>query len=81
MSSSTDNESMSSSADNEWLEQPVDPDPARDLGYDIVPWEVVTVDNGDSDHRVLLPTDDAMLKRDAFIIVPAGMVCELDEHL
>lgn len=79
MSSSTENESMSTDAD-EWLELPTDPDLARDLGYDIVPWEVVAVDNGDSDHRVLLPTDDAMLRRDAFIIIPSPMMCELDEH-
>lgn len=70
-----------SSPDNEWLELPVDPHPTRDLGYAIVPWEVVTVDNGDSDHRVLLPTDDEMLKRDAFIIIPSGMMCDLDDHL
>lgn len=70
---------MSADAD-EWLELPTDPDLSRDLGYDIVPWEVVAVDNGDSDHRVLLPTDEAMLKRDAFIIIPTPMMCELDEH-
>lgn len=71
---------MTTSGHDTWLEQPVDPDLVQDLGYDIVPWDVVTVDNGDSDHRVLLPTDEAMLKRDAYIIVPASMVCSLEDY-
>jgi hypothetical protein len=63
-----------------WLEQPVDPDPAKDLGYEIVPWDVVAVESGDSDHRVVLPTDEAMLMRDAFMIIPSSMIWSLEDH-
>lgn len=71
---------MTTSQDNIWYQQPANPDLETDLGYDIVPWEVVSVENGESDHRVLLPTDEAMLKRDAYMIVPATMLYPLDEH-
>lgn len=63
-----------------WLQQPVNPDPVTDLGYEMVPWDVVPVENGDSDHRVLLPTEESMLEQDAFIIVPSSMLCSLQNH-
>lgn len=71
---------MTSSPNNTWLAQPVDPDPSLDLGYDIVPWEVLPVESGDADQRVLLPTDESMLKQDAFMIVPESLLCALDDH-
>lgn len=71
---------MTTSQRRDWTDQPVNPDPVQDLGYDIVPWDVVPVENGDADHRVLLPTDKTMLKRDAYLIVPAWMVHSLDEY-
>lgn len=71
---------MTSSQRNEWDQQPIDPDPKADLGYDFVPLDVVEVENGAADHRVLLPTDEEILKRDAYLIVPAWMLYSLDEY-
>lgn len=71
---------MTSSQRNEWDQQPTNPDPKTDLGYDFVPFDVVEVENGDSDHRVLLPTDEEVLKRDAYLIVPAWMLYSLAEY-
>lgn len=71
---------MTSPPNNDWHQQPVNPDPKNDLGYDIVPLDVVEVEHGDADHRVLLPTDEAMLKRDAYMIVPAWMLHSIHEY-
>lgn len=60
-----------------------DPDhrePFPDRGDGIVPWEVVPVENDLGDHRVLLPTDEEMLKRDAYVIVPSELIASLDDH-
>lgn len=71
---------MTSSQRSEWTDQPVDPHPNEDLGYDILPLDIVTVDNGESDHLVLLPSDEAMLKRDSFIIFPDSMLYSLSDY-
>lgn len=71
---------MSTKPDSDWASQPVYPDLENDLGYDIATWEVVPVNNGESDHRVLLPTDEEMLKQDSYVIVPADMVMSLEHE-
>lgn len=71
---------MTTDLDAEWQDQPDDPDLSRDLGYDLAPWEVIPVENNDSDHRVLLPTDEEMLKRDAYVIAPAWLMKSLEKE-
>lgn len=71
---------MSINSEREWKDQPVDPDLAADLGYDIATWEVVPVTSGEEEHRVLLPTDEEMLKLDAYMIVPASLVSSLEHE-
>lgn len=66
--------------ESEWDDQPDDPDLEADLGYDIAPWEVVPVTSGEEEHRVLLPTDEEMLKLDSYIIVPASLVLPLEDE-
>lgn len=71
---------MTSYQRNRWAGQPDDPHPNDDLGYEIAPLDIVTVDNGDSDHHVLLPSDEKMLKRDAYMIIPPAMLYSVTEH-
>lgn len=71
---------MTSTQQSDWAGQPINPDPNQDLGYDLAQLDVVPVDDGDSDQHVLLPTDDAMLKLDAFLIVPGSLLYALAEH-
>lgn len=63
----------------EWLQLPSNPDPRRDLGYEIEPWEVVDVENGESSHFVLFPTEEEMLRLDAFIIASTDSMETLDD--
>lgn len=57
----------------------MDPDITDDLGYDPIPLEVVTVEQGGRDQRLFLPADADALHEDAFIVADADTVCELVE--
>jgi hypothetical protein len=61
----------------DWEAVPTHPDPERDLGYEMLDWDVVRASNG-SDRLIFLPQDDDMLKDDAFIIVDPELVCDVD---
>ena len=55
-----------------WQEQPEDPDPKQDLGYDM---EDLTVVRSPTDsHVVFLPPDESNLEDEAFIIADAKAV-------
>lgn len=71
---------MSVNLEGEWNDQPDDPDLESDLGYDIATWDVVPVTSGEKEHRVLLPTDEEMLKQDSYMIVPASLVLSLEHE-
>lgn len=71
---------MSLNPESEWNGQPDDPDLETDLGYDIATWEVISVTSGEEEHRVLLPTDEEMLKQDSYLIVPASLVLPLEDE-
>jgi hypothetical protein len=71
---------MTSRPESEWHERPTDPDLQADLGYDIDQWETVDVQNENGDYHVLLPTEEEMLKRDAFIIIPSDLLYSLVDH-
>lgn len=65
-------ESQSSYADpvptrEEWESVAEDPDLQEDLGYEMIDWEVIRAPSH-SDHVVFLPSEEAMLRDDAFIV-------------
>jgi hypothetical protein len=55
---------------------PTDPDPGRDLGYELSDWERITTAD-DSQQLVFLPEEEEMLLQDAFIIVEEDDLCDL----
>jgi len=61
-----------------WADEPVDPDPYDDLGYESVPWERISVVD-DSDRVIFLPDSEEQLKNDAFIVTATSAVCDLSE--
>jgi hypothetical protein len=65
---------------SEWDEAPVDPDPRQNLDYDLQDWEVIAPENG-RDHFVMLPSDEAQLREEAFIIVAESNVKDVLEYL
>ena len=55
---------------------PADPDPKRNLGYETTEWERFgTADN--SGQLVFLPSEEEMLRRDAFVIVDQDDLTDL----
>ena len=53
-----------------------DPDPARDLGYEVSDWEQFTFGER-SGHVVFLPGTDDLVVEDAFILADESAVCNL----
>lgn len=70
---------MSSSLPD-WRELDADPDPERDLGYDLDEWEVVEARSRGEDHLMFLPSDEELLKEDAFIVAAPDIVYDVGEH-
>lgn len=63
----------------EWAEMPTDPDPRRNLGYELRDWEVVTTSK-DSDQVVFLPEDAELLRDEAFVIIERDTLCSLEKR-
>lgn len=51
-----------------WERVPLDPDLERDLGYRLTDWEPITTANDDG-QLVYLPSEEDLLRQDAFIVV------------
>ena len=54
-------------------------DPNGELGYDLADWDVITPADS-SDQLIFLPTEEEILKEDAFIIADEESVRDLDEQ-
>lgn len=65
---------------SDWERLAADPDPVGDLGYDASEWDVVEANN-DSGQLIFLPTEDDLLKDDAFIVADPASVCDVRERL
>lgn len=63
-----------------WEDEPADPDPYDDLGYDPVAWERISVVD-DTDRVIFLPESEEQLRDDAFIVSETDAVCDLSERL
>jgi hypothetical protein len=57
---------------------PCDPDPARDLGYELTDWE--RLHPGGETATVFLPATEERLLEEAFIVVEESALCELRTH-
>lgn len=53
-----------------------DPDPARDLGYEVADWERLQT-GGENGGTVFLPETEDDLLDEAFIVVEESALCEL----
>ncbi|WP_049985934.1 hypothetical protein [Halobellus rufus] len=63
-----------------WKRLAADPDPARDLGYDLHEWEVHRVSYRDGDQVVFVPADEDAFDREAYIVASADALCETLEN-
>lgn len=64
----------------DWEQLPADPDPEDDLGYRIEHWDTFRA-NDDGDSVMFLPSDESLLKTDAFVVADENSVCDVNERL
>ena len=67
------------SLERKWEKAPADPDPERDLEYRFLDVDVVCAEQ--YGQLLVLPSDDSMLKDDAFIVADKSAVVDLSEHV
>ena len=67
------------SVGTDWRHVPDNPDAVRDLGYEFVELDVIPTVEEDRSRVIVLPTDEEMLRDDAFVIVDESDLCDLDE--
>lgn len=70
---------MTGSAPPEGPDRSIERQTEREAHDEIDHWDVVPTAGPDSEHRVFLPTDEELLKKDAFVIVPRSLLRRLDE--
>ena len=71
---------MSTSLADRWDRATLDPDPIRDLGYEIAEWEARWVSHRGGDRLVLVPANEDDFERDAYIVADAAAVQDPLEH-
>lgn len=64
----------------EWKEISPDPDPTRDLGYELIDLEIFRTNDG-TDRFMLLPSNEEMLADDAFIVASESAVCNVTDRV
>ncbi len=63
-----------------WRELPPNPDPLDDLGYDLVELDFIPTSTSGGEEVLVLPTDEEMLREDAFVVVDKDSVVDLAEQ-
>lgn len=66
--------------DEDWRQQPVDPESNADLGYRLDDWERIQARDATDEKYLYLPEDEEMLRQEAFIVVHPDDVCDLGER-
>jgi hypothetical protein len=64
-----------------WRRVPEDPDLERDLDYELEEWEVVRTRESGPDRLMFLPSDEEMLRDEAFVLADDDAVCNLEHQL
>jgi len=64
-------------AEGEWEEVPVDPDPHENLGYEIE--ELTVIKSETNDQYVFLPAEESHLLEEAFIVATADVLVDLEQ--
>lgn len=63
----------------EWHRLPADPDPERDLKYDVRDWKVITTRTNGRRRLMFLPENEERLRDDAFVVADGQSVCDVEE--
>lgn len=68
-----------SSIEGEWEAQPDDPG-GDDLGYDLDDWEQIRATGTDSERLLYLPSDEELLREEAFVVAAPADVADLIDN-
>lgn len=71
------------SSDNvlDWGAAARHPDPEDDLGYEMDQWEAVEARSGEEDLLLFLPSDEELLKVDAFVVAAQEDICDVEDFV
>lgn len=72
----TDTEQIECTED--WLDVPQNPSPSDDLEYDIIDLDIISTTTNGEPKVLVLPTDEDLLREDAFMIVTEDNVYDLE---
>lgn len=64
-------------ANSEWEQVPVDPDPHENLGYEIE--ELTVIESEANDQYVFLPAEESHLLEEEFIVATADVLVDLEQ--
>lgn len=67
--------------ETDWRKVSDDPDPVTDLGYDIIDLDVVSTSVEGREQLLVLPTDEDLLREDAFMVIDDSDICDLNENI
>ncbi len=68
----------STSSGLDWWDVSQYPDPADDLGYEVIDLDVIRTTTNDERRVLVLPADEDLLREDAFLGADEDCVCDLD---
>ena len=69
---------MSTASHRDWERLPRDPDPEADLGYQLLELDVLRSSDGENEHLLVLPSDEDLLRENAFLVADPESVCDLE---
>jgi len=61
-----------------WWEVHQDPDPEGDLGYKLIDLDVIPTETNGKSRVLVLPSDEELLREDAFIVADEDSICDLE---
>lgn len=62
----------------DWWDIPLHPDPSDDLKYDLIDLDVIRTSTTGKPKILVLPTDETLLREDAFLIVDEDSIYDLE---
>ncbi|MXR40349.1 hypothetical protein GRX01_03130 [Halobaculum sp. WSA2] len=71
---------MPQSMSDAWREIHPNPDPNEDLDYDLVELDFIPTSTSGGEEVLVLPTDEDMLREDAFMVVDRDSVIDLTDR-
>jgi hypothetical protein len=64
-----------------WEEVAPNPDLENDLGYTLSDWESVSANSASGEQFLFLPSDDDLLREEAFVVADPSSVCDVIDHV